>query len=243
MRAQSWSVAVSGARPVGGVDMKVRVCGAVMAFFAMVCGSAQATLLVQEGFDYPLGQVDNTQTGGVGFAAGSYWTPVAAAAWVTNGLAFSGLASSGSASLRAKSSGGSRHSRTLASGIGGSTFYMSLLINANGAATDRFGVELRPSDGPLFGRVSGGWGMFAGSNGALGISNSEGAFKTWTGVSNVADSVTHLFVVKVDYESNAIKIYVDPLPDGVEPAPSATLATGGNWTVNLNSGTWSAVHR
>ena len=221
--------------------MKRQICGALAGFFVLVAGSTHATRWVQEGFDYPMGEIDGTQTGGVGFAVGSVWTAVSSAGLVTNGLAYSGLATAGAQALRAKPSGSSRHQRSLAASLGGSTFYISLLINTYGGETERFGVELRPNDGPLFGRVSGGWGMFAGYNGALGISNTEGGYKTWTGVTNAADSATHLFVVKIDYEANAIKIYVDPLPDSTEPEPSATLTTGGNWTVNLNSDAWNAL--
>lgn len=77
-----------------------------------------------------------------------------------------------------------------------------------------------------------GWESF-GQNGKAGISNSTGDYKTWTGVSALADSLPHRVVFKFDYAANAIKLYVDQLPAlGEPPVPSATLATTvRGWTV------------
>jgi len=114
-----------------------------------------------------------------------------------------------------------------------------MLINMHGVETGRFGPELRVAgqDGYLFGRVSGGWGMLAGPNGVFGISNSIGSYRTWTGVSVAADSNTHLLVYKFDTTTipHTISLFVDPAVGTGEPAPSATLSTGGEWTINLGT--------
>jgi hypothetical protein len=211
-----------------------------------VGGVAPATLLAQEGFGYPTGvTLNGTQSGGTGFTAGSAWSTDATAGIVT-GLSYPGLATSGSGAIRRVTTGTGRVTRPFTSNIfAGDTFYMSMLLNANGTDVPRFGFELRSgsTSGPLFGRVSGGWGMFAGGNGMLGISNSNGAYQTWTGVTAPADSATHLIVVKIDYAAKAIKLFVDPTPGGAEPAPSATLVTGGAWTINpiADATTWTSI--
>ena len=204
---------------------------------AAVAGISQASILFEDSFDYPVGALDGTQNGGVGFASGSSWT--AGAGSIVAGLNSYGLVSSGVGAL--KSTGSGNNPRNLATQFGGSTFYMSMLINANSTNTVRFGFELVNGGGPLFGRVNGGWGMFAGPNGKMGITNTLGNYQTWTGVTTAPDSANHLIVVKVDYQANAIKLWVDPVPGATEPAPSATLVTGGNWTVNLNSQKWTGV--
>jgi hypothetical protein len=210
---------------------------AVFGLFA--CGGTEAAPFVQEGFNYSLiSPVNGAQTGGVGFAPASSWGSVNAN--IVAGLSSLGYASIGSGAFQVTSD--SRIQRALASSFGGSTFYVSMLINTYGVNGARFGVELRSAEGPLLGRVINGWGIFAGQNGKAGISNSTGDYKTWTGVTALADSLPHLLVFKFDYAANAIKLYVDPLPALGEPAvPSATLATGGDWTVNLNSDTWNAI--
>jgi hypothetical protein len=204
----------------------------------LTTGVAQAALLVQERFDYPLvSPINSTQTNGVGFAALSSWGSVNAN--IVAGLGYTGYAATGNA---LQVTADSRIQRSLAAPIGGSTFYISMLINTYGVNGPRFGVELRSAEGPLMGRVINGWGIFAGQNGRAGISNSTGDYKTWTGVTIPSDSLPHLVVFKFDYAANAIKLYVDPLPALGEPAtPSATLSTGGDWTINLNSDTWNAI--
>jgi hypothetical protein len=195
--------------------------------------AAASTVLIQEGFDYAIGSsfYAQTQTGGIGFTPASYWLAEGAASVVT-GLSYPGLATVGAGAIRCETNTNRRVSRLIASDVFKSTFYMSMLINANSIETSRFGFELRSAEGPLFGRAGGGWGLFAGANGKLGISNSNGSFQTWTGVVAPADSATHLIVFKVDFAANAIKLFVDPTPGGAEPAPSATLVTGGAWTIN-----------
>ena len=202
--------------------------------------TVQATLWVQEGFDYATGALDGSQSNGVGFAASSSWGS-AASGTIASGLGYAGFVTAGAGAIKSAFSGS--HERELSTARGGSTFYMSMLVNASGSESQRTGFELRVGggDGPLFGRVTGGWGMFSGPNGCMGISNSGGDFKIWTGVSNAVDSATHLIVVKFDYAASAIKLFVDPVPDGAEPAPSATLTNSGPWTVNLNSATWTKV--
>ncbi len=205
----------------------------------LATGVAQATLLVQESFDYPLvSPINSTQTNGLGFAALSSWGSVNAN--IVAGLSYTGYAAAGSNAFQVTANG--RIQRSLASSFGGSTLYVSMLINNYNANDTRFGVEFRPSEGPCFGHVNNGWGIFAGQNGNCGISNSGGSYMTWTGVTAPADSLTHLIIFKLDFAANAIKLYVDPLPALGEPAaPSATLATGGNWTINLDSDTWNAI--
>jgi autotransporter-associated beta strand protein len=212
----------------------------VLAAILGLCGVAQATLLVQEGFDYaPVAPVNGTQTGGVGFAVGSHWGS-GANANIVGGLAYPGLLAAGTGAIR-KTTGFVRIERALASSFGGSTFYVGMVINTYGQNDARCGIELRNGEGPCLGRVTGGWGFFGGANGKGGISNSGGSFQTWTGVTKPADSVPHLVVFKFDYAANAIKLFLDPLQNGIEPTPSATLQTGGNWTINLNSDVWTAL--
>lgn len=210
---------------------------AAAAFGVLSAGVARATPLVEEGFDYPtIVTIDGTQTGGVGFAEGSNWGT--SNAGISSGLSFLGLSTSGTNAFRWTAD--SRHQRALASAIGGSTFYLSMLINDN-ANSARFGVEVPAVNGPCFGHVTGGWGFFGGVNGYLGITNSLGNYQTWLGVPSTPDALTHLIVFKFDYEANAIKLYVDPLPAVGEPAPSATLVTGGNWSIALSSATWNSI--
>ena len=215
--------------------MVLEACGL---FVLLAAGVARATPLAQEGFNYPLvSPIDGTQTGGVGFATSSNWGSTNAS--IVAGLVYPGLATSGTNALRVTAYG--RHQRSLASSMGGSTFYFSMLINTYGTDDGRFGLEIPLNIGPCFGRVAGGWGFFAGVNGTL-VSNTNGDFKTWVGVPSAADSLTHLIVFKLDYAANAIKLYVDPVPAvGEPPAPSATLVTGGAWTVMLNSQTWNGI--
>lgn len=202
-----------------------------------LCGASQAALLVHEGFDYAtISPINGTQTGGVGFAAASHWGT--ANGDIVAGRAYAGLALSGNAFRGRGTAGNNRHQRQLASSFGGSTFYISALINSEGVNQERLGPELRATDGPCFGRVAGGWGMFGPANGVLGIANG-GGYATWVAVPAAVDTRTHLIVVKIDYEANAIRFWLDPIPDSAEPAPSATLQTGGAWTINLNGQTWS----
>lgn len=215
-----------------------RAALAAAAFGLVINGVAWATPLVQEGFDYPLvSPVDGTQTGGVGFAPASSWGTVNAN--IVSGLSYNGLAVSGNHAFSVIA--GTRIERALASSFGGSTFYVSMVINNYGVNDPRFGVELRGATGPCLGRVNNGWGFFGGANGIGGVSNTNGAYQTWTGVTAAADSLTHLIIFKFDYAANAIKLFVDPLPALGEPAPSATLTTGGAWTIALNSQLWSAI--
>ena len=204
----------------------------------LATGVAQATLLVQEGFDYSLvSPINSTQTNGVGFAALSSWGSVNAN--IVAGLTFNGYATAGSNAFQVTA--GTRIERALASSFGGSTFYVSMLINNYGVNDPRFGVELRNGNGPCLGRVNNGWGFFGGTSGLGGISNTNGAYQTWTGVTAAADSLTHLIIFKFDYAAQAIKLFVDPLPALGEQTPSATLVTGGAWTIALNSQLWTAI--
>jgi len=197
-----------------------------------VNGMAPATLLVQDGFDYATGvTLDETQGGGIGFAASSAWS-IDPTASIVAGLRYPGMSTAGSGAIRFVMTGSGRVTRPLPATHNFNTFYMSLLINANSTESSRFGVELCYVEGPLFGRVQGGWGMYAGANGKLGISNKAGAYQTWRGITAPADSATHLIVVKIDYPASALKLFVDPTPGSTEPAPSATLTTGEAWTIN-----------
>jgi len=204
---------------------------------AVLWSQGQPAIVLNEGFDYPTGTLDGTQNSGSGFATGSNWGT--SGADIVTGLTYGNLTSNGTGAIRP--SGAGIHSRPVSPSFGGSTFYMSMLINANSHGTGRFGLGMGSGSGPMFGRVSGGWGMSTGTNGSLGISNTGGDNQTWTGVTAAADSMTHLIVVKVDYETNALRLYVDPTPGAAEPTPSATLTSGGGWTINLNSDLWSAI--
>ena len=217
---------------------KRSVLGACGLFVLLAAGVARAAIVVQEGFNYsPVAPINGTQTGGVGFATSSSWG--SASASIVAGLKYSGYAAAGSNAFSVTSN--VRIERALASSFGGSTFYVSMLINNYGVNDARFGVELRNGDGPCLGHVNNGWGLFAGQNGKGGVSNTNGSYQTWTGVTAPADSLTHLIVFKFDYTAQAIKLYVDPLPALGEPVPSATLATGGAWTIALNSDLWNAI--
>ena len=190
---------------------------------------------LEEGFGYTVGSSIVGQNGGTGFAVGSSWSSPTPDT-VVSGLTYPGLVTAGGGGLRASSAWSLSLRGTLP--IAGSTYYMSMLVNMHGHETGRFGPELRVAgqDGYMFGRVSGGWGMFAGPNGVFGISNSTGDYKTWTGVTAAADSNTHLLVYKFDSIAKTISLFVDPTVSAGEPStPSATLSTGGNWTVNLGT--------
>jgi len=211
----------------------------ILAAMAAMAGISQASILFQDGFNYQPGVLNGTQNGGTGFASGSSWGNSDGADVISTGLRRLGFLSAGADAL--KSQGYGSNYRAVATPYGGSTFYMSMLINANSTNTTRFGYELQNGDGFLFGRVNGGWGMFTGPNGKMGISNSTGSYKTWVGVAGSPDSLNHLLVVKVDYQNNAIKLWVDPVPGAAETTPSATLVTGGDWTINLNSQQWTGI--
>ncbi len=223
-------------------ENSVNVCSSACLIWGLVAlltsSVAQATLLVQEGFDYPLASpINSTQTNGIGFAALSSWGSVNAN--IVAGLKFAGLSTAGNNAFQVTSS--TRIERALASSFGGSTFYISMLINTYGVNDPRFGVELRNGNGPCLGRVNNGWGFFGGTSGLGGISNTNGSYQTWVGVTAAADSLTHLIIFKFDYEAQAIKLYVDPLSALGEQTPSATLVTGGAWTIALNSQLWTAI--
>jgi len=211
----------------------------ILAAMAALTGLSQAGILFQDGFDYQTGTLNSTQNGGTGFASGSSWSNSDGADVISTGLRRLGFLSAGTGAL--KSQGYGSNYRAVATPYGGSTFYMSMLINANSTNTVRFGYELQNGDGFLFGRVNGGWGMFTGPNGKMGISNSTGSYKTWVGVAGSPDSLNHVLVVKFDYQANAIKLWVDPVPGAAETTPSATLVTGGDWTINLNSQQWTGI--
>jgi hypothetical protein len=221
----------------------LKACGL---FVLLAASAAQATLLVQEGFNYPpVTIIDGTQNGGTGFAASNWGTNNAG---IVAGLSYPGLASSGSNAL--KKAGYARvpttpiPARSLSPGFGGSTFYMSMVINTAGQNDYRFGFEMNGGNGPCFGRVNGGWGFFSGNNGYGGFTSTNGlSYQTWVGVPSAADSASHLIVYKFDYAANALKLYVDPFLAVGEPmVPSATLASGGAWTVNFTgSQSWSSL--
>ena len=208
-------------------------------------------LWVEDGFDYPAGNTvgDGTQNGGVGFAEGSSWSAVAGGSGdfttVTSGLSYTRLATSGAGALT--TAGWAGATRPVEQPIGGRSFFMSMLLNANGTETTRLGFELQDSgDGPLFGRVNGGWGMFSGPNGALGIGNTAGGYQTWTGVTVPADSNTHLLVYQFDYNAQVVNLWLDPVVNvnvgATPPPPTATLSTGGAWTVAFTPATfWNTV--
>jgi len=188
---------------------------------------------LEEGFSYTSGSTIVGQNGGTGFASGSSWSTTASDT-VGTGLTYSGLATSGTGDLHTGNYGGSTRA---ISPISSASYYMSMLINMHGISTVRCGPELQVSNaaGCLFGRVTGGWGMFSGGNGAFGVTNSTGTYKTWTGVTAAADSLTHLLVYKFDSVSKTISMWVDPTVSTTIPSPDATLSTGGNWTINLGT--------
>lgn len=189
-------------------------------------------LRLQEGFNYTAGASIAGQNGGTGFTSGSSWSTTGSDT-VGTGLSYPGLTTSGAGDLHTGNYGGSLRG---VAALGG-TYYMSMLVNMHGTETVRCGPELRVagSDGCLFGRVTGGWGMFSGGNGTFGITNSTGVYKTWTGVTATSDSNTHLLVYKFDSTAKVISLWVDPTLSSGETTPSATLSTGGNWTVNLGT--------
>lgn len=218
----------------------LRVC--ILAALLMPAGAARAALQAHDGFDYAtVSPINGAQTGGVGFAAGSHWGTTNGS--IAAGRRYAGLLTAGNAFRGGgTSSSNFRHARTLAASVGGGSFYISALVNCEGVNQQRLGPELfGGGEGPCFGRVSGGWGMFGPSQGTMGISNSNGGYQTWVGVAAAADNRTHFVVVKIDYPANAIQFWLDPIPDSAEPAPSATLQSGGAWTVNLNSQAFSQL--
>lgn len=207
---------------------------------------------VEEGFGYTVDETIVGKNGGAGFAAG--WSalvgngPTAQETTIATGLTYPGLASAGAGALLAHDWCG--NTRTLSTARGSGTYYMSMLINANSTETSRFGCGLITpnNDNIQFGRVNGGWGMFAGGNGTFGISNSGGNWHQWQGVAAAADSNTHLIVYKFDYLAKTIVMWVDPTLGAGEPTPDATLQTGtvdpggtgspadpGTWTIELGS--------
>jgi len=134
--------------------------------------------------------------------------------------------------------------RPLTTPLSGASFYFSMVINLNGTVdSNRTGFEFQHStlpthDGNLFGRVNGGWGILTGPSGDTGITPPGGAsYYTWKGVSAAADNQPHLIVYKLDFQANAVKMWVDPVPGSLETTPSAILsnATGSGWAVNLSN--------
>ncbi len=195
---------------------------------------------LQEGFSYTSGASITGQNGGTGFASGSSWTTTSSDT-VGTGLTYTGLATAGAGALQ--TGGYGTNTREINSIPGTIPYYMSMLINMHGHTTVRCGPELRVSgaDGCLFGRVTGGWGMFSGG-GQFGISTSSGSYHTWTGVTAAADSATHLLVYKFDPVAKTVSMWVDPTVSTTIPSPDAVLSTGtvdptgpGTWTVNLGT--------
>jgi len=193
-----------------------------------------------EGFNYTSGASITGQNGGTGFATGSSWTTTSSDT-VGTGLTYTGLATAGTGDLH--TAGGGTNLRGIVAIPGTTAYYMSMLINMHGHTTVRCGPELRVSgsDGCLFGRVTGGWGMFSGG-GQFGISTSSGSYHTWTGVTAAADSATHLLVYKFDPVAKTVSMWVDPTVSTTIPSPDAVLSTGtvdptgpGTWTVNLGT--------
>lgn len=111
----------------------------VLAALLGVASVGQAGLLVQEGFQYPAGALDGTQVGGIGFADGSSWGVSGGS--IVAGLTYPGLVTAGSGAFH--SDAGATSARPLAAAFGGSTFYLSMLINANTTETERLGFELQ----------------------------------------------------------------------------------------------------
>ena len=188
---------------------------------------------LEEGFSYTSGSSIVGKNGGTGFASGSSWSTTASNT-VGTGLTYPGLATSGTGDLHTGNYGGSTRAITP---ISGASYYMSMLISMHNIETVRCGPELQISnnDGCLFGRVTGGWGMFAPGGGIFGVSNSTGSYKTWTGVTVRSDNNTHLLVYKFDSVAKVISMWVDPTVSTTIPTPDATLSTGGNWTINLGT--------
>ena len=213
---------------------------------------------VEETFNYTSGAVLAGQNGGTGFSAA--WSavtgngPTSPCATIVPALTYHGLLCPvGSGAIKTHDWNGNNRALTAPHGSG--TYYMSMLVNAQGHETNRLGFGLVESDGGYcqFGRVNGGWGMFAGGQGNFGISSTSGqSYHTWRGVAAAADYNTHLLVFKFNYTAKTIDMFVDPTV-GIgtsEPStPSATLQTGtvdpgnitnvsnpvvsGTWTVNL----------
>jgi len=202
---------------------------------------AHAGLIVEEGFGYTAGALNGTQAGGLGLTGN--WGTSSTNSIATPGLGFtstSGILCTNGAG-RLDMGYGATASRVLSTPVSGASLYFSMVINLNGTVESyRTGFEFRhsagTSDGNLFGRVNGGWGILTGPAGDTGVTAPGGAsYYTWKGVTAAADSNAHFIVYKLDYQANAIKMWVDPSPGSLETAPTATLATGGGWTVNLNN--------
>jgi len=202
---------------------------------------AHAGLIVEEGFNYAAGALNGTQAGGLGLTGN--WGTSSTNSIATPGLGFT----TASGSLCTNGAGrldlgyGASGTRVMSTPLSGASIYFSMVVNMNGTVeSNRTGFEFRHSsgstDGNLFGRVNGGWGIFTGPAGDTGVTAPGSAsYYTWKGVTAAANNQPHLIVYKLDFQANAIKMWVDPTPGALETAPSATLATGGGWTVNLSN--------
>ncbi len=219
-----------------------------MAFLVAALGLtsiAHAGLIVDEEFNYAAGALNGTQAGGLGLTGN--WGTSSTNSIATPGLGFSTTTGSLCTTTvgtvgRLDLGYGASGTRVMSTPVSGASIYFSMVINMNGTVeSNRTGFEFRHSagtgDGNLFGRVNGGWGMFGGPAGDTGITGPRGSWSVWKGYAAAADNLPHFIVYKLDYQANNIKMWVDPSPGVLESAttPSATLATGGGWTVNLNN--------
>ncbi len=214
---------------------------ALLALAFPLTTAAHAGLIIEEGFGYAAGALNSTQAGGLGLSGN--WGTSSTNSIATPGLGFS----SASGALCTNGAGrldmgyGATASRVMSTPVSGASIYFSMVINMNGTVeSNRTGFEFRHSsggsDGNLFGRVNGGWGILTGPAGDTGITAPGGAsYYTWKGVTAAANNLPHLIVYKLDFQANNIKMWVDPSPGSLETAPTATLATGSGWTVNLSN--------
>ena len=217
---------------------------ALLALAFPLTTAAHAGLLIEEEFNYAAGTLNGTQAGGLGL--GGNWGTSSANSIATPGLSFSStsgiLCTMPVGTVGRLDMGyGATASRVMSTPVSGASIYFSMVINMNGTVeSNRTGFEFRHSsggsDGNLFGRVNGGWGLLTGPAGDTGITAPGGAsYYTWKGVTAAANNLPHLIVYKLDFQANNIKMWVDPSPGSLETAPTATLATGSGWTVNLSN--------
>ncbi len=199
---------------------------AAMTLSLGIAGTADATLIAYEGFDYTAGEQLSGKSGGTGWVAESTWSVGNSARAVIQdgGLSYMNLQVSGNAIYNPTTST-TTASRAFANAPESGSVFFSFLVAGGETTFGRLGALLRPSDGSNSPGVIGLSAAQSFDGGSFGLrpnqANIGGLNNTNPGGAAVVG--TNLVVAQYNYETNQASYWVNPTSLG-GTAPAATIS-------------------
>jgi PEP-CTERM motif len=198
---------------------------------------ADATLLYEDGFNYPTGGLNNSDVSPVGLSGNAWGGGSSRITVVSGNLTYSGLQDLGGNSIQDTWTGAGSVFNTYADQNSGSIYY-SFLLNATAISVGtNYLTALNPASGPPNGssdalQVDVAASTASGTGYFIGL-RTAGKSVTLDTTTVLSLNTTYLVVAEYTFGAvgvSAANLYLDPVPGGSQPTAAVTLAGSGTVT-------------